>query len=290
MRDITTTGVWTHTETMSGADSVALAQRIESLGYSTLWLPETAGKDPFALIGMLAANTTELRFATGIANIFHRHPGMMKQAAMTLAEQSNGRFLLGIGVSHGPMVAGLRGLDYSKPLASMSAYLDGYDGSPYMAYPPAEPPKKVLAALGPKMLELARDKADGAHPYWSTPDHTALARKILGPDKLLLVEQKVVGTTDADTARGAAIGALNMYRTLPNYRNNWLRLGFTDEEIDANAPRFLDAVVAWGTPDQIKARVQEHLDAGADQVCVQPLDPGNRMGVMDWDVLEALKP
>ncbi|HVV38536.1 MAG TPA: TIGR03620 family F420-dependent LLM class oxidoreductase [Acidimicrobiales bacterium] len=290
MREITTTGVWTHTETMSGADAVALAQRIEALGYSTLWLPETAGKDPFALIGMLAANTTELRFATGIANIFHRHPGVMKQAAMTLAEQSGGRFILGIGVSHGPMVAGLRGLDYSKPLASMSAYLDGYDASPYMAFPPAEPPKRVLAALGPKMLELARDKADGAHPYWTTPDHTALARKILGPDKLLLVEQKVVGTTDADKAHAAAIGAVNMYRTLPNYRNNWLRLGFTDEEIDANAARFLDAVVAWGTTDQIKARIQEHIDAGADQVCVQPLDPENRLGFVDWDVLESLKP
>jgi probable F420-dependent oxidoreductase len=289
MAEITTNGVWTHTETMSGADAVALAQRIEALGYSTLWLPETAGKDPFALIGMLAANTTKLVFATGIANIFHRHPGVMKQAANTLAEQSGGRFILGIGVSHGPMVAGLRGLDYSKPLASMSSYLDGMDASPYMAFPPAEPPKRVLAALGPKMLELARDKADGAHPYWTTPDHTELARKILGPDKLLLVEQKVVGTTDADKAHAAAIGAVNMYRTLPNYRNNWLRLGFTDEEIDANAPRFLDAVVAWGTTEQIKARVQEHLDAGADQVCVQPLDPENRMGVVDWDVLEALK-
>jgi probable F420-dependent oxidoreductase len=275
---------------MSGADAVALAQRIESLGYSTMWLPETAGKDPFVLIAMLAANTNELRFATGIANIFHRHPGVMKQAAMTLAEQSGGRFVLGMGVSHGPMVAGLRGLDYSKPLSSMSSYLDGYDASPFMAFPPAEPPKRVLAALGPKMLELARDKADGAHPYWTTPDHTALARKILGPDKLLLVEQKVVGTTDAATAHAAAVGAVNMYRTLPNYRNNWLRLGFTDEEIDSNDPRFLDAVVAWGTPDQIKARVQEHVDAGADQVCVQPLDPENRMGVVDWAVLEALAP
>jgi probable F420-dependent oxidoreductase len=215
---------------------------------------------------------------------------VMKQAANTLAEQSGGRFILGLGVSHGPMVAGLRGLDYSKPLASMSAYLDGYEASPYMAFPPPEQPKKVLAALGPKMLELARDKADGAHPYWTTPEHTALARKILGPDKLLLVEQKVVGSTDPAKARAAAIGALNMYRTLPNYRNNWLRLGFTDEQIDANDPAFLDAVVAWGTTDQIKARVQEHIDAGADQVCIQPLDPENRMGVMDWDVLEALKP
>jgi probable F420-dependent oxidoreductase len=275
---------------MPAADAIALAQRIESMGYSTLWLPETAGKDPFVLIAMLAANTETLRFATGIANIFHRHPGVMKQAAMTLAEQSGGRFLLGIGVSHGSMVAGLRGLDYSKPLSSMSTYLDGYDASPYMAFPPAEPPKRVLAALGPKMLELARDKADGAHPYWTTPEHTALARKILGPDKLLCVEQKVVGTADASVARASAAGALGMYRNLPNYRNNWLRLGYTDEEIDGDSPRFIDAVVAWGTTDAIKARVQEHIDAGADHVCVQPLDPENRLGFVDWDVLEALAP
>lgn len=289
MADLSKLGVWTHTEAMSGADAIALAQRIESLGYSTIWLPETMGKDPFALIGMLAARTESVGYATGIANIFHRHAGVMKQAANTLAEQSGGRFTLGIGVSHGPVVAGVRGLDYSKPLASMSAYLDTYEASPYMAWPPAEAPKKVLAALGPKMLELARDKADGAHPYWSTPEHTKLARDILGPDKLLLVEQKVVVDTDADRARGAAIAALSMYRTLPNYRNNWLRLGFTDEQIDANDPSFIDAVVAWGTADQVMERIQAHLDNGANHVCIQPLNPDNPMGP-DWNALEALKP
>lgn len=289
MRDLGTIGVWTHTEGLNGADSVALAQRIESLGYSTLWLPETMGKDPFALIGMLGANTTELRFATGIANIFHRHAGVMKQATNTLAEQTNGRFLLGIGVSHGPVVAGVRGLDYSKPLTSMKNYLEAYEASPYMAFPPAEPPKKVLAALGPKMLEVARDQADGSHPYWTTPDHTEQARKILGDDKLLLVEQKVVLTTDPAVGRAAGIGALAMYKSLPNYRNNWLRLGFTDDEIDNGDPRFVDAVVAWGTADQINARVQEHIDAGANHVCIQPLNPSNPFGV-DWDALEALSP
>jgi probable F420-dependent oxidoreductase len=155
--------------------------------------------------------------------------------------------------------------------------------------PPAEAPKKVIAALGPKMLELARDKADGSHPYWTTPDHTKLARDILGPDKSLLVEQKVVLSTDPDTARGAAVGALSMYRTLPNYRNNWLRLGFTDEQIDSNDPAFLDAVVAWGTADQIRARIQEHVDAGADHVCIQPLDPANPFGP-DMKALEELAP
>ncbi len=289
MRDLATLGVWTHTEALPASDSIALAQRIESLGYSTLWLPETMGKDPFALIGMLGATTTELRFATGIANIFHRHAGVMKQAANTLAEQTGGRFILGMGVSHGPVVAGVRGLAYSKPLASMKNYLSAYDASPYMAYPPAEAPKRVLAALGPKMLEAARDQADGAHPYWTTPDHTEQARKILGDDKLLLVEQKVVLTTDPSVGRTAGIGALAMYKSLPNYRNNWLRLGFTDDEIDSGDSRFVDAVVAWGTADQIKARVQEHVDAGADHVCIQPLNPANPFGV-DWEALEALAP
>lgn len=289
MRDLATLGVWTHTEALPAADSIALAQRIESLGYSTLWLPETMGKDPFALIGMLGATTTELRFATGIANIFNRHAGVMKQAANTLAEQTNGRFILGIGVSHGPLVAGVRGLDYSKPLTSMKNYLEAYEAAPYMAVGPAEAPKKVLAALGPKMLEVARDQADGSHPYWTTPDHTEQARKILGDDKLLLVEQKVVLTTDPAVGRAAGIAALAMYKSLPNYRNNWLRLGFTDDEIDSGAPRFIDAVVAWGTADQIKARVQEHIDAGANHVCIQPLNPANPFGV-DWEALEALAP
>ena len=289
MRDLATLGVWTHTEGLSGTDSVALAQRIESLGYSTLWLPETMGKDPFALIGMLGANTTEIGFATGIANIFNRHAGVMKQATNTLYEQTGGRFLLGIGVSHGPLVAGVRGLDYSKPLTSMKNYLEAYEASPYMAFPPPEAPKKVLAALGPKMLEVARDQADGSHPYWTTPEHTAQARKILGEDKLLLVEQKVVLTTDPSVGRAAGIAALAVYKALPNYRNNWLRLGFTDDEIDNGDPRFIDAVVAWGTADQIKARLQEHMDAGANHVCVQPLNPANPFAV-DWDALEALSP
>lgn len=274
---------------MSGTDAVKLAQRIESLGYSTLWLPETMGKDPFALIGMLGANTDDLRFATGIANIFNRHAGVMKQATNTLAEQTQGRFLLGIGVSHGPLVAGLRGLDYSKPLTSMRTYLEAYEKSPYMAFPPAETPKKVLAALGPKMLELARDAADGAHPYWTTPEHTAQAREILGPDKLLLVEQKVVVSTDAAAARAAGVAALAVYKGLPNYRNNWLRLGYTDDQIDSGDPAFIDAVVAWGTAAQVQTRIQAHVDAGADHVCIQPLHPANPMAV-DWDALEALAP
>ena len=288
---LSTLGVWYFTDGMDAAGAAAFAERVEYLGYSTLWLPETTGRDPFAHVAYLATQTTTLRFATGIANVFHRHPGMMMQVTNTLAEQTGGRFVLGIGVSHAPMVAGLRKLDYSNPLSQMRAYLDGMDASPYSARKPAAAAQRVLAALGPKMLELSAERADGAHPYWTTPEHTALARQIIGPDKLLCVEQKVVLTTDASAARGSASLAIGVYDKLPNYRNNWLRLGFTDDEIDQRALRFVDAVVAWGTEDAIRTRVQAHYDAGATHVCVQPLSPDPAQPrALDWDALEALAP
>ena len=228
-------------------------------------------------------------FATGIANIHHRLPGPMLQAANTLAEQTGGRFLLGIGVSHQPLVEGIRHVPYGKPLATMRAYLDGMDSSMYLAPAPTEPAPRLLAALGPMMLDLAAERADGAHTYWVTPEHTAVARAALGPDKLLCVEHKVVLTDDPALARTTAEGALGMYIDLPNYRNNWLRLGYTDEEIDGRASRFLDAVVAWGDADALRTRVQEHLDAGADHVCIQALTPGHALRP-DHDAYRALAP
>ncbi|MCU0261927.1 MAG: TIGR03620 family F420-dependent LLM class oxidoreductase [Ilumatobacteraceae bacterium] len=284
-----TPGVWYFTDGMTAGQAAEFAGRVESLGYSALWLPDTIGRDPFAHIAWLASQTSSLVFATGIASIFHRHPGPMMQVANTLAEQTGGRFVLGLGVSHGPMVAGLRGLDYSKPLTQMRDYLAAMDASPYRAVGPQERPPRVLAALGPKMLELSRDAADGAHPYWTTPEHTAEARSILGPGKLLCVEQKVVLSTDAEQARAAGNAALSIYAALPNYRNNWLRLGFTDDEIERRDPRFVDAVVAWGDADAIRARVQAHYDAGADHVCIQPLSTEGPMA-LDWAALEALAP
>jgi probable F420-dependent oxidoreductase len=282
-------GVWFHTEAVSAGEAAETAGRIESLGYSTFWLPETVGRDPFAHIAYLATQTESLQFATGIANIFHRHPGVMMQVANTLAEQTDGRFVLGLGVSHGPMVAGLRGLDYSKPLSSMREYLTTMDNSPYGAVKPAEPPLRLLAALGPKMLELSATAADGAHPYFTTPEHTAVAREAIGPDKLLCVEQKVVLSTDAEAARAAANAAIAIYAGLPNYRNNWLRIGFTDDEIEQRADRFVDHVIPWGDEAAIRAGVQRHYDAGADHVCVQPLSTSNPR-LPDWDALEALAP
>jgi probable F420-dependent oxidoreductase len=213
----------------------------------------------------------------------------MMQVANTLAEQTGDRFILGLGVSHGPMVEGLRGLDYSRPLTTMRNYLAAMDASPYRGATGSEPPLRLIAALGPKMIELAGTAADGAHPYWTTPEHTAQAREILGSDALLCVEQKVCLSTDAEVARGAAKDALAIYASLPNYRNNWIRLGFSDDEIEQRADRFVDAVVVWGDEDRLCAGVQAHYDAGADHVCVQPLTAGG-YGTLDWNALEALAP
>jgi len=283
-------GVWFFTDGMASNEAADFAGWIEELGYSTLWLPETVGRDPFAHIAWLTSQTSTLNFATGIANIFHRHPGPMKQAANTLAEQSGGRFALGLGVSHGPLVAGLRGLDYSKPLSKMNSYLASMDAQPFRGQiADEEQPPVLLAALGPKMLELAATAADGAHPYWTTPDHTAMAREIMGPNALLCVEQKVCLTNDRDQFRAAANSALGVYIDLPNYRNNWKRLGFSDDEIDQRDDRFLDAVVAWGDAGAIQTRVNAHLGAGADHVCIQPISPeGYR--VLDRAAFEALAP
>jgi len=286
---LTRTGVWFFTDTMSTSESEETAARLESLGYSALWIPDTLGRDPFVNASTLLRATDELIVATGIANIHMRHPGMMKQGAHALAELSGGRFVLGLGVSHAPMVEGLRQLPYDKPLSTMRTYVEAMDASMYMAPAPADPPPTVLAALGPKMLELAASHTQGAHPYWTTPDHTAQAREIMGPDAWLCVEQKVVGTTDREVAHTTAKAQLELYAGLPNYENNWKRLGFSDAEIADRAPRFLDALVAWGDDDAIAARIADHIDAGASHVCIQPVDP-DTAGQPDWRILEALAP
>lgn len=284
-------GIWWPTDAMPADAAAEFAVWLESLGYGALWIPETLGRDPFAHAAFLLANTSELAIATGIASIFNRHPHSMRQAQNTLAEQSGGRFLLGAGVSHAPIVAGVRKLDYSKPLSSMRDHLQAMSEAMYMAPPPSSAPKTVVAALGPKMLELAASAADGAHPYWTTPEHTAQAKAILGVDKMLCVEQKVVLCTDPAEARATARAALGVYISLPNYYKNWFRLGFDEGDLaDGGSDRLIDALVPWGTADRIEARVAEHVDAGATHVCLQPLKPAARMGEPDRAALEALAP
>jgi len=287
--DLSKLGVWFFTDAMAAPIAADTAKRIEDLGFSALWIPETVGRNPFVHAAWLLANTSSLIIATGIANIYHREPGVTLAAQNTLAEQSDNRFLLGLGVSHKPLVEGLRGLTYGPPVATMRDYLDKMAASPYTGPPPKDKPPTVIAALGPKMLELPSEKCDGAHPYFTSPSHTKMARDVMGPDRLLCVEQKVIFETDPAKARDIARKAAQTYQRLPNYRNNWLRMGLGEADIDGDgSDTFIDATFAWGEIDAIKSRVQEHYDAGASHVCVQPIHPAGRIGDIDWRVLEAL--
>ena len=284
-------GVWYFFDGMPAAVAAEAAQRIEALNYGTLWIPESTGRNPMVFASWLLANTQTLHLATGIANIYHREPGVTVGAQKALAEQSGNRFLLGLGVSHKPFVEGVRGLQYRPPVATMADYLTKMAQAPYQGVPPSEEPATVIAALGPKMLALAKAQCAGAHPYFVSPDHTAMAREILGPDKLLCVEQKVIMETNASRARELARPAASMYMQLPNYRNNWLRMGMSESDVEgAGSDRFIDATFAWGNTTQIQARIQEHLDAGADQVCIQPINPNGQFGDLHWETLEALAP
>ena len=287
--DLSKLGVWFFTDAMTAPMAADTAKRIEDLGFSALWIPETVGRNPFVHAAWLLANTSSLIVATGIANIYHREPGVTLAAQNTLAEQSDNRFLLGLGVSHKPLVEGLRGLTYGPPVATMRAYLAKMALSPYAGPPPKEKPPTVIAALGPKMLELASTKADGAHPYFTSPSHTKMARDTMGPDSLLCVEQKVVFETDPVQARSIARKSAQTYQRLPNYRNNWLRMGLDEADIDGDgSDAFIDATFAWGDIDAIKNRIQEHYDAGASHLCDQPHHPQGTRGEIDWRVLEAL--
>ena len=283
-------GVWYFFDGVSSADAAAAAKRIESLGYGTLWLPETVGKSPVALASWMLANTETLNLATGIINIYHREPGVTAAAQNTLAEQSGGRFLLGMGVSHKPLVEGVRGLEYGPPVATMKSYIEKMKASPYTAVKPEEEPPTVIAALGPKMLELAASHTTGAHPYFSDPSHTRYAREIMGPDAWLCVEQKVILEEDPAKARELAKPVAKIYNQLPNYRNNWFRMGLTEDDANNLTDRFIDTTFAWGNVDAIKNRIQEHLDAGASHVCIQPVNPNGQFGDLHWEALEELAP
>ncbi|MFV8817657.1 TIGR03620 family F420-dependent LLM class oxidoreductase [Haliea sp. E17] len=285
-------GVWSLANFMTAADSAAFAKRVEAWGYSTLWVPEIMTRDPMVTCSWLLAHTTTLNLATGIASIYARDPFAMQNARYALAEQSAGRFLLGLGVSHSHFVEGAMGQAYARPVPAMRSYLQRMRASQYLGPRPAEEPKTVLGALGPLMLKLAATEADGAHPYNVTPEHTALAREILGPDKLLCPEQMVVLEADPEIARGIARQALAMSFSLPNYQNSYLRQGFSTEDLEnGGSDRLVDAIVAWGDEDTIRERIQQHWDAGADHVCIQSLRRDmSRHSPEDEKILELLAP
>jgi probable F420-dependent oxidoreductase len=283
-------GVWTWLDAMPVEEAARFAAQVEAWGYGALWIPEAVGREPFSLIGYLAARTQRLVLATGIANIYARDAVTMRATRETLGEVTGGRLLMGLGVSHAPMVAGMRKHVYGKPVATMRGYLEAMDGAIYMGPKPKEPAPIVLAALRPKMLELAAEKAAGAHPYFVPPEHTARARKILGQGKLLCPEQKVLLETDPAKARAIARANMKIYLGLPNYQNNLKWLGFSDADIaDGGSDRLVDAIVAWGDEKQIRDRIQQHLDAGADHVCIQPFRADGQPGP-DLKLLERLAP
>ena len=284
--------VWINTIGYTSADLVAFARRLDAWGYGTLWINDGMGSDPMVLAAKILAGTQRLQVALGVANIYSRDPAMMIGAQYGLNEQWNGRFLLGLGSSHAFIVQGMRGHTYGRPVTTMRAYLEAMAAFQYAGPEPTEKPLTVIAALGPKMLELARDMADGAHPFSTTPQHTAMARKILGPGKLLLVEQKVMLESDAEAARAVGRGLATGLASMPNYRNSLERMGFTEADFTgAGSDRVADALLAWGDVPAIRARLEEHWQAGADQVAIQIMPrAGGLLTAEDEKLLELLAP
>ena len=261
-------GVWCSTDRLDAAALRALLHRVEDHGYGSFWYPESRGYESMALAGFLLANSRKLVIGSSIANIYARDAFTARRGLATLNALHEGRFALGLGVSHIPMVEGLRGHRYEKPIPAMRSYLDGLRraGGDALEGP------VLLAALGPKMLALSGSAADGAVPYNVTPEHTAQAAAILGPDKVLAVEQKVCVETDPVRARALGRRELARYMALPNYVNNWLRLGFTEAELaNGGNDRFIDAMVLHGDAATVKSGLRAHFAAGATHVCIQPV-------------------
>jgi probable F420-dependent oxidoreductase len=266
-------GVWFFLDAMPAAQSADFAKTVEKAGYRTLWIPEAVGREPFAHAAYLLSRTERLNIATGIANIWARDAVTMAAASKTVAELSDSRFMLGIGVSHKPLVTNLRGHNYDKPYSYMKEYLSKMKGALYRAPEPKEPVPVVLAALHPKMLALSATEASGTHTYFVPPEHTAKARAAIGPKPLICVAQAIILEADATKARATAREYMKTYvPRLPNYTNNLKALGWADAEFENGcSDRLVDAIVAWGSEDKIRDRIQAHLKAGASHVCILPI-------------------
>lgn len=272
--DVGSVGIWTaQLDLQPAARAREVAAELDALGYGTLWVPEAVGREAISHAAVLLDATERMVVATGVANIYNRTPIAAAHGQRLLADDSGGRFLLGLGVSHGPMVEGMLGQAWDKPYSRMRAYLDAIDDAFTVSPAPAEDPPRVLAALGPRMLELAASRAWGALTYFVPVEHTPVARDHLGSGPRLLVEQAVVLSGDAEVARDAARKHMGIYLTLPNYVNNLRRLGWTDDDLeDGGSDALVDALVAWGDAEAIAARVAAHREAGADHVCIQVID------------------
>ena len=276
------TGIWSNFDGIATADVLGFAGEVERLGYGTLWINESVGREPFALLGALAGATSRLTLGLGIGSIYARDAATAHCGARTVADLSGGRFVMGLGVSHRSSV-GIRGHEYAPPRTAMAAYLDAYDAAPWTGPVTVDPPL-VLAALGPRMLGLAATRAAGAFPYLVTAAHVTEARRILDTaalaagrsDRPVLVVSQAAILGAGPGVREAARASIARYLAQPNYRNNLLRVGIAPEDIDTVADSLVEALVATGDAGALRARVEAMHAAGADHVAVIPLSPEGR--------------
>ncbi|MFZ9016969.1 MAG: TIGR03620 family F420-dependent LLM class oxidoreductase [Ilumatobacteraceae bacterium] len=284
--DIGPVGLWTGLLDAHPTSRVReLAVELEEMGWPCLWRPETSGRDAIVSCTQLLEATSTLRVATGIAQIHARHPLTTRNAQRTLHESSGGRFLLGLGVSHAPFIEAVRKVRYDKPYTEMSEYLAAMQQAPFTAVAAIDEPPTVLAALGPRMLQLSAEAAQGAHPYFSPVEHTAFARDVLGAGPLLAPEVMVVVDDDRTRATATARKHMERYLQLPNYTNNLRRFGFGDDDHPGPSGRLIDAIVVRGSIDDVVRRVGEHREAGADHVCIQVLTPDLEFPMRTWSDL-----
>ncbi|MGW0216335.1 TIGR03620 family F420-dependent LLM class oxidoreductase [Micromonospora chokoriensis] len=249
--------------------AVDAATELEELGYSRIWFSGGFGENVAPRFREILDGTTRIGVASGIVSIWHSSPPEVAAFVQDAQLAHPGRFLLGLGASHAVLVEG-SGTDYRKPYSRMVAYLDGLDAAG------VPPERRILAALGPRMLDLSRDRSAGAHPYFVSAEHTAEARAAIGPDRLLAPEVAVVLDADATTARATARQYASGYLALPNYTNNLRRFGWTDEDFaDGGSDRLIDALIPWGTVEKVAAGLEKHYQAGADEVAIQVLNGGD---------------
>jgi probable F420-dependent oxidoreductase len=277
--DLGRLGVWYSTDKLGTAEAIrGLAQTVEKLGYSVLWYPEARGFESMSVGGFMLGSTSTLKIGSSIASIYARDAFTARRGMISLNELYGGRFILGLGVSHVPMVEGLRGHTYEKPIPAMRHYLQAMQhGEADAASWPV-----CLAALRPLMLKLSAEMTQGAIPYNTTPHHTAEAKKLLGAGKWLAIEQKVTLETDPTKARGLGRKELSRYMVLDNYRNAWLQMGFSEADLaDGGSDAFIDSMVLWGDAGKVKAGLRAHFDAGATHVAIQPVHPDGDTATRD---------
>jgi probable F420-dependent oxidoreductase len=285
--DLGRVGIWTRSlDRLPMVAAQEQAATFEELGFAALWVPEVIGRDPLVHAALLLAATHQLVVGVGVANIHARSAQATQSAWKTITEAFPDRFVLGLGVSQAPIVEGMHRRTYGPPYQTMVEYLDAMDHGTFVGIKPTTPPRRILAALRPSLLRLAAARADGAITYFVPVEHTAWAREVLGPEPTLVVEQAVVMRDDALAARELARRYMATYLAIPLYADRLRDFGWDDADLSCPSDALVDAVVAWGSHDDIAERVREHLDAGADHVALQVVAPEERIAPVDeWQEL-----